>query len=66
MEFAKIGFQTEWCTLPDSLSRAGHFVATRKGNKSKKLFFIGHLDTVFEKEMPFYPFEMIDENTAKG
>ncbi|GAB2606167.1 M20/M25/M40 family metallo-hydrolase [Belliella aquatica] len=65
-EFTKIGFQTEWITLPDSLRRAGHFVATRKGNKGKKLFFIGHLDTVFEKDMPFYPFEMVDENTAKG
>ncbi len=65
-EFAKIGFQTEWITLPDSLRRAGHFVATRKGTKGKKLFFIGHLDTVFEKDMPFYPFTMVDENTAKG
>ncbi|MFN3800659.1 M20/M25/M40 family metallo-hydrolase [Belliella pelovolcani] len=65
-EFAKIGFQTEWVTLPDSLRRAGHFVATRKGSQGKKLFFIGHLDTVFEKDMPFYPFTMVDENTAKG
>ncbi|MFD2200290.1 M20/M25/M40 family metallo-hydrolase [Shivajiella indica] len=65
-EFAKIGFKTEWISLPDSLKRAGHFVATRKGSKGKKLFFIGHLDTVFEKEMPFYPFTMVDENTAKG
>jgi glutamate carboxypeptidase len=65
-EFAKIGFQTEWITLPDSLKRAGHFVATRKGTKGKKLFFIGHLDTVFEKEMPFYPFTMVNDSTAKG
>jgi glutamate carboxypeptidase len=65
-EFSEIGFQTEWIILPDSLKRAGHFVATRKGSKGKKLFFIGHLDTVFEKEMPFYPFTMVDENTAKG
>jgi glutamate carboxypeptidase len=65
-EFAKIGFQTEWISLPDSLKRAGHFVASRKGNSGKKLFFIGHLDTVFEKDMPFYPFTMVDENTAKG
>ncbi|WP_304517534.1 M20/M25/M40 family metallo-hydrolase [Cecembia rubra] len=65
-EFSKIGFQTEWVTLPDSLRRAGHFVATRKGTKGKKLFFIGHLDTVFEKDMPFYPFTFVDDNTAKG
>ncbi|WP_194976618.1 M20/M25/M40 family metallo-hydrolase [Aquiflexum lacus] len=65
-EFAKIGFQTEWITLPDSLKRAGHFVATRMGTKGKKLFFIGHLDTVFEKDMPFYPFTMVNDSTAKG
>lgn len=65
-EFAKIGFETTWVTLPDSLRRAGHFVATKKGKSGKKLFFIGHLDTVFEKDMPFYPFTMVDENIAKG
>ncbi|MGY6743787.1 MAG: M20/M25/M40 family metallo-hydrolase [Cecembia sp.] len=65
-EFAKIGFETTWVTLPDSLRRAGHFVATKKGKSGRKLFFIGHLDTVFEKDMPFYPFTMVDENTAKG
>ncbi len=65
-EFAKIGFETTWVTLPDSLKRAGHFVATRKGTKGKKLFFIGHLDTVFEKDMPFYPFTMLNDSTAKG
>ncbi|TVP46931.1 MAG: M20 family peptidase [Mongoliibacter sp.] len=65
-EFAKIGFKTEWIQLPDSLKRAGHFVASRTGNTGKKLFFIGHLDTVFEKDMPFYPFTMVDEQTAKG
>ncbi len=65
-EFAKIGFETTWITLPDSLRRAGHFVATRKGSKGKKLFFIGHLDTVFEKDMPFYPFTMVNDSTAKG
>ncbi|GHB48016.1 M20/M25/M40 family metallo-hydrolase [Mongoliitalea lutea] len=65
-EFARIGFTTEWVTLPDSLKRAGHFVASKKGNKGKKLFFIGHLDTVFEKDMPFYPFTYVDAHTAKG
>ncbi len=65
-EFSKIGFTTEWITLPDSVKRAGHFVAHRKGKKGKKLFFIGHLDTVFEEDMPFKPFHYIDENTAKG
>ena len=26
-EFEKLGFKTEWVTLPDSLNRAGHLVA---------------------------------------
>lgn len=48
-EFQKIGFQTEWVELPAEVNRAGHFVATRKGTKGKKLFLIGHLDTVLKK-----------------
>lgn len=54
-EFEDMGFTTEWVSLPDSLNRAGHLVAYRKGKKGKKLFLIGHLDTVFEKSMPFTP-----------
>ena len=50
-EFEKIGFQTEWVEVPAEVNRAGHFVATRKGNKGKKLFLIGHIDTVFEKDI---------------
>src|SRR4026207_2524507 len=46
-ELKTLGFTTEWITLPDSLKRAGHLVAYRKGKKGKKLFLIGHLDTVF-------------------
>jgi glutamate carboxypeptidase len=65
-EFEKIGFKTEWVSLPDSLNRAGHFVATHAGTKGKKLFFIGHLDTVFEKSMPFSPFTVINDSTASG
>jgi glutamate carboxypeptidase len=65
-EFDAMGFTTEWVSLPDDLNRAGHFVATRKGTKGKKLFLIGHLDTVFEKSMPFTPFTMINDSTATG
>lgn len=65
-EFDKIGFNTEWVSLPDSLNRAGHFVATRKGTIGKKLFIIGHLDTVFEKSMPFSPFTYLNDSTASG
>ncbi|WP_373396837.1 hypothetical protein [Algoriphagus halophilus] len=55
-EFQKIGFETEWYKLPPEAKRAGHFIATRNGSKGKKIFIIGHLDTVFEKDMPFTPF----------
>ena len=65
-EFDKIGFKTEWVNLPDSLNRAGHFVATRTGSKGKKLFLIGHLDTVFEKSMEFSPFTIVNDSIATG
>ena len=65
-EFKKAGFTTEWVLLPDSLNRAGHLVATRKGEKGKKIFIIGHLDTVFEPEMPFTPFTRLNDSTATG
>lgn len=61
-----MGFSTEWVNLPDSLNRAGHLVATRKGKKGKRLFLIGHLDTVFEPDMPFSPFQMLNDSTATG
>ena len=54
-EFEALGFTTEWISLPDSLNRAGHLVATRKGKKGKKLFLIGHLDTVFENSVLLKP-----------
>ena len=37
-ELAALGFTIEWIKLPDSLKRAGHLVAYRKGKKGKKLF----------------------------
>jgi glutamate carboxypeptidase len=65
-EFEKIGFKTEWILLPDSLKRAGHLVATRKGRKGKKLLLIGHLDTVFEPDMPANPYRLLNDSTATG
>jgi glutamate carboxypeptidase len=65
-ELAALGFTTEWITLPDSLKRAGHLVAWRKGNKGKRLFLIGHLDTVFEPDMPANPFTILNDGTATG
>ena len=65
-EFEKAGFTTEWVGLPDSLNRAGHLIATRKGKKGKKIFLIGHLDTVFELDMPFTPYTRLNDSTATG
>ena len=65
-ELSALGFTLEWIALPDSLKRAGHLVAWRKGKKGKKLFLIGHLDTVFEPDMPPNPFTMLTDTTATG
>ena len=71
-ELEKAGMQTEWINMPDSLKRAGHLVASTpevnnsKKPKGKKLFLIGHLDTVFEPDMPANPFTMINDSTATG
>ena len=65
-EFDDLGFKTEWVSLPDSLNRAGHLVAERKGKKGKKLFLIGHLDTVFEKVMSFTPYTYLNDSTVTG
>jgi len=64
-ELEKAGFKTTWVSLPDSLRRAGHLVATRTGNKGKKVFIIGHLDTVFEPDMPANPFRMLNDSRGK-
>ncbi len=65
-ELAALGFTVEWIAMPDSIKRAGHLVATRKGKKGKKLFLIGHLDTVFEPDMPANPFTMLTDTTVTG
>jgi len=74
-EFEKANFKTKWIPMPDSLRRAGHLVATtgfnnqaadKKNTKRKKLFLIGHLDTVFEPDMPANPFTMLNDSTATG
>jgi glutamate carboxypeptidase len=65
-ELSALGFTIEWVKMPDSLKRAGHLVASRKGSKGKKLFLIGHLDTVFEPDMPPNPFTILNDSTATG
>jgi glutamate carboxypeptidase len=44
----ELGFSTRWIELPPEMRRAGHLVATRDGNRGKRLLLLGHLDTVFE------------------
>lgn len=70
--FEQAGFKTEWVPMPDSVKRAGHLVASRRpgaaatSTKGKRLFLIGHLDTVFEPDMPANPFTMLNDSTATG
>lgn len=64
--FEKIGFVAEWIKMPDSIKTAGHFVATKKGGKGKKILMLAHLDTVFEPDMPSNPFRIINDSTATG
>ncbi len=65
-ELEKFGFTIEWINMPDSIKRAGHLVATRKGNKGKKILLLGHLDTVFEPNMPTNPFTVLNDSTITG
>ena len=65
-ELQKLGFTIEWVNEPDSLHRAGHLVATHLAKKGKKLFLIGHLDTVFEPDMPAGPYTILNDSTATG
>mgnify|MGYP002654873938 CR=1 FL=1 len=39
---------------------------TTKKHKGKKLFLIGHLDTVFEPDMPENPFTLLNDSVATG
>lgn len=65
-ELAALGFTVEWIPIPDSVKRAGLLVAWRKGKKGKKLLMIGHLDTVFEPDMPANPFTLLNDSVSTG
>jgi glutamate carboxypeptidase len=65
-EFDALGFKTEWVAMPASMQRAGHLVAQHKGKKGKRLLLIGHLDTVFELDMPFTKYTQLNDSTATG
>jgi glutamate carboxypeptidase len=62
-ENAKAG-KTSAATEKKSASKKKTELA--KTNKGKKLFLIGHLDTVFEPDMPANPFTMLNDSTATG
>ncbi|HLL45705.1 MAG TPA: M20/M25/M40 family metallo-hydrolase, partial [Longimicrobiaceae bacterium] len=64
-ELEAMGFETRWVEMPDSMRRAGHLFAERKGRRGKRLLLIGHLDTVFEEDSPFQKF-VRQGDTARG
>jgi glutamate carboxypeptidase len=52
-ELEPLGFDVKWVPM-EKVGRAGHIVATHKGNgRGKRMLLIGHLDTVFEPDSPF-------------
>ena len=55
-ELEPLGFDVQWIDMR-ATGRAGHLVATHKGNgRGKRVLLIGHLDTVFEPDSPFQRF----------
>ncbi len=64
-ELDKLGFKTE-LTDGKAYGRAGHLIASRKGEKGPKFLLIGHLDTVFELESPFQHYTMLNDSIMKG
>jgi glutamate carboxypeptidase len=54
-EFVELGFSTRWVKM-DTVGRANHLVAERRGPKGRRLLLIGHMDTVFE---PFSSFKTL-------
>lgn len=55
-ELAPLGFDVRWIDMR-ATGRAGHIVATHKGNgRGKRVLLIGHIDTVFEPDSPFTGF----------
>ena len=63
-ELEPLGFEVKWIPMTET-GRAGHIVATHKGNgKGKRMLLIGHLDTVFELDSPFQRFERRGDRAA--
>lgn len=52
-ELEPLDFTVQWIDMR-STGRAGHIVATHRGNgRGQRMLLIGHLDTVFEPSSPF-------------
>ena len=50
-----LGFTTRWAAMPDSVHRAGHLVATKRGRAgAARILLIGHLDTVVDPGGPSF------------
>ncbi len=65
-ELEPLGFQVQWIPMAKA-GRAGHIVATHKGNgRGKRMLLIGHLDTVFEPDSPFQTWTLKDGDKAEG
>jgi glutamate carboxypeptidase len=63
--FEALGFEVRYAG-PDVSQRGGHLVATRTGDRGKRLLLIGHLDTVFEEDSPFQRWEPVNDSVARG
>lgn len=64
-ELRPLGFETRWIPMTHA-GRAGHLVATHKGNgRGKRILMIGHLDTVFEPDSPFQGWK-VEGDIAEG
>ncbi|KRB85610.1 peptidase M20 [Sphingomonas sp. Root710] len=65
-ELEPLGFTVRWIPM-EKAGRAGHIVATHKGDgRGKRLLLIGHLDTVFEPDSPFQHWTMKGADKAEG
>lgn len=64
-ELKPLGFETRWIPMGQA-GRAGHLLATHKGNgRGKRILMIGHLDTVFEPDSPFQGWK-VEGDVAEG
>ena len=64
--FERLGFTGRWVD-GSSWGRSGHLFLERKGRPGAfPVLFIGHLDTVFEKDSPFQRYERLSDTLVKG